>query len=244
MGLNEDIIQALNDLAQPEKAAFFPRFFKTGKGEYAEGDQFIGVTVPDQRQVAKAYGKAISLPELKALLYAPIHEYRLTALLMLVQKYEKTKNPEEKAELVQFYLDNLEPVNNWDLVDSTAYKILGRHCFETQNPSSIEALAGIDHLWRQRIAVVATLHYIKKQSFDLPLRIILKNLQHSHDLMQKANGWMLREIGKKDEKTLVQFLEKHHQQMPRTTLRYAIEKLDELLRQTFLKKPTYGTDRI
>lgn len=234
--MTEEIKTALAFLALPEKAAFFPRFFKAGPGQYAEGDEFIGVTVPDQRKVVQEYWNKTSLKDLAELLSSPIHEHRHTALLMLVAKFEKAKIPAERQEIVDFYLANLPHINNWDLVDNSCYKILGRFCYETGNDNLLRKLAETEHLWSQRIAIVSTMWHAKKGgSFDLLKELALKNLQHSHDLMHKANGWLLREMGEKNRTELLNFLREHYRRMPRTTLRYAIEKLDEDLRQDFLK---------
>lgn len=234
--LTNEINDALDFLADREKAAFFPRFFKSGKGEYAEGDEFIGVTVPDQRKVAKEFWNKISLKELGELLSSKIHEHRHTALLMLVAKFEKAKNPAERKEIVDFYLKNKKFVNNWDLVDNSCYKILGRYCFENQNDSILRQLAEEKNLWSKRIAIVSTMWHAKKGNrFEILKEIALKNLHYQHDLMHKANGWLLREMGQKNEEELLGFLKKHYNNMPRTSLRYAIEKLDEDLRQDFLK---------
>lgn len=229
------IKSALEYLAIPEKKEFYPRFFKAGKGEYAEGDEFIGVTVPDQRKVAKEFWNKISLEELGELLSSKIHEHRHIALLMLVTKFEKSKDLKEKDEIVKFYLKNKKYINNWDLVDSSCYKILGRYCFENQDDSLLRKLADEESLWSKRIAIVSTMWYVKKEQFELLKELALKNLQHSHDLMHKANGWLLREMGNKNENELSEFLQAHYKTMPRTTLRYAIEKLDENVRQDFLK---------
>ena len=231
----DEIKAALQDLSSSEKKEFLPKFFKAGKGEYAEGDQFIGVTVPDQRQIAKVFCNKVSLAELEELLSSPIHEYRLCALLILVSKFEKSKDSTEKKEIVEFYLRNKKFINNWDLVDTSCYKILGRYCYENQNDSILKDLSEEEILWSKRIAVVATMFHVKKGSFALLKELVLKNLHHEHDLMHKANGWLLREMGKKDEEELLNFLNLHYQKMPRTTLRYAIEKLDEDLRQDYLK---------
>ncbi len=233
--MTNEIKIALECLSQPEKKDFFPRFFKSGPGEYAEGDEFIGVTVPDQRKIAKAYFQKISLKELSELLCSKIHEHRHCALLMLVLKYEKSKYEEEKQEIVDFYLQYLEHINNWDLVDNSCYKILGRHSFDHDDDSILRKLSDSENLWHKRIAIVATLWHVKNGSFRLTQELVLKNLNHSPDLMHKANGWLLREIGNKNEELLLEFLTQHYRKMPRTTLRYAIEKLDEPLRQDFLK---------
>lgn len=230
-----EIKSALQDLALPEKAVFFPRFFKAGKGEYAEGDEFIGVTVPDQRKIAKEYWQRISLPEITELLSSKIHEHRHCALLMLVNKFEKAKTETEKSEIVSFYLKHKKFINNWDLVDNSAYKILGRHAFETENENLLRTLAAEENMWSKRMAIVATMFHVKRGEFSLLKELALYNLHHPHDLMHKANGWLLREMGDKNIGELIQFLETHYQKMPRTTLRYAIEKFDEDLRQDFLK---------
>jgi 3-methyladenine DNA glycosylase AlkD len=235
MSISGDIKQALEVLSIPEKAEFFPRFFKTGIGEYGEGDQFIGVTVPDQRAIAKEYFKIISLAELSKLLSSKIHEHRLTALLILVYKFEKSKDQSEQKEIVDFYLNHLEYINNWDLVDTSCYKILGRYAFENQEDKILIDLSNSEKMWKKRMAIVGTMHYIKKGKFDLTKEFALKNLLHPHDLMHKANGWLLREMGKKNEQELLDFLSLHYKIMPRTCLRYAIEKLDEDLRQDYLK---------
>ncbi|WP_175620350.1 DNA alkylation repair protein [Chryseobacterium schmidteae] len=229
------ILEALNELSIPEKAAFFPKFFKTGKGEYGEGDLFLGVKVPDQRAVAKEYYAKISLDELSDLLSSPYHEHRLTALIMLISKFEKTKDLSAKEEIINFYLKHLDFINNWDLVDTTCYKILGRYAFENQKENLLRALADSDQMWHKRIAVVGTMHYIKKSSFELTKEFVTQNLHHPHDLMHKANGWLLREMGNKNEAELISYLNQYYKEMPRTCLRYAIEKLDEELRQDYLK---------
>lgn len=226
---------ALQELSLPEKASFYPTFFKSRKGEYAEGDQFIGVTVPDQRKVAQEFWDKISLDDLAVLLSSPIHEHRLCALLMLILKFEKSNDSDQRKQIVELYLKNKKYVNNWDLVDTSCYKILGRYCFENNDDSILKDLAEEENLWSKRIAVVSTMFHVKKGSFDLIKKLAVRNLNHEHDLMHKANGWLLREMGKKNEKELLDFLNLYYQQMPRTTLRYAIEKLDERARQDYLK---------
>lgn len=231
----EEIRATLEFLSIPEKKEFFPRFFKAGKGEYAEGDQFIGVTVPDQRKVVKEFWNKISLEELGELLSSKFHEHRHCALLMLVAKFEKSKDKKEKEDIVKFYLKHKRYINNWDLVDNSCYKILGRFCFENQDDSILRTLSEEDSLWSKRMAIVSTMYHAKKGKFELLKELALKNLLHEHDLMHKANGWLLREMGEKNEDELLGFMKSHYQKMPRTSLRYAIEKLDEELRQDFLK---------
>ncbi|AZB00888.1 DNA alkylation repair protein [Chryseobacterium joostei] len=231
----KEIKEALAVLSIPEKAEFFPRFFKTGKGEYGEGDLFLGVKVPDQRAVAKEYYSRLNLEELSELLSSKYHEHRLTALFMLISKFEKTKENTIKDEVVKFYLNHLKYVNNWDLVDSSCYKILGRYAFENKKESILRDLSEAEEMWHKRIAVVGTMHYVKKGSYDLTKEFVTRNLKHSHDLMHKANGWLLREMGNKNEKELISYLNIYYKEIPRTCLRYAIEKLDEEVRQDYLK---------
>ncbi|WP_332020664.1 DNA alkylation repair protein [Kaistella sp.] len=235
MSTVHEVKSALQDLALPEKAAFFPRFFKAGKGEYAEGDEFLGVTVPDQRKVVKEYWNRISLEEIAELLSSTIHEHRHCALLMLVNKFEKAKIEKEKKEIVNFYLKHKKFINNWDLVDNSAYKILGRHAYETKDDDLLRTLSREENMWSKRMAIVATMFHVKRGEFSLLKELALYNLQHPHDLMHKANGWLLREMGNKNVAELQHFLVKNYKNMPRTTLRYAIEKFDEDLRQDFLK---------
>ena len=236
MTLHNQILEALQFLSSPEKKEFLPYFFKTGKGEYAEGDKFIGVVVPDSRKLVKEYWQKAELSDVQEILKSEFHEMRLVALLILVNKFEKSKDKTEQKKLVDFYLKNTKYINNWDLVDLSCYKLLGRYCFENQKDNILRKLSNSDNMWEKRIAIVATMHHIKKgKSFDLTQELVLNNLNHPHDLMHKANGWLLREIGNKDEEVLLDFLKIYYQNMPRTTLRYAIEKLDEDLRQDFLK---------
>ena len=236
MTLHNQILEALQFLSSPQKKEFLPYFFKTGKGEYAEGDQFIGVVVPDSRKLVKEYWQKAELSDVQEILKSEFHEMRLVALSILVNKFEKSKDKTEQKKLVDFYLKNTKYINNWDLVDLSCYKLLGRYCFENRKDDILRELSNSDNMWEKRIAIVATMHHIKKgKSFDLTQELVLNNLNHPHDLMHKANGWLLREIGNKDEEVLLDFLKIYYQNMPRTTLRYAIEKLDEDLRQDFLK---------
>ncbi|MFC3879511.1 DNA alkylation repair protein [Algoriphagus namhaensis] len=232
--LTEQIIAKLQDKAIPEKATFFPKFFKTGPGEYGEGDQFLGVMVPEQRKVAKMVAKEISFDEIHQLLQNPYHEVRLCSLFMLVYKYQKSTKEEQQKEIVDFYLNHIEFINNWDLVDTTCHPILGHYFFERDKDLFYD-LAQSGHLWKQRISMISSLYWIKKGELNdaLALAEILKD--HPHDLMHKAVGWMLREIGKMDYEVEVEFLKKYYLEMPRTMLRYAIEKFREELRQDFLK---------
>ncbi|VDH17941.1 DNA alkylation repair enzyme [Algoriella xinjiangensis] len=230
-----DIKSTLADLSDKDKSKILSRYFKTGKGEYGEGDIFLGITVPNQRLVAKEFYQKISLQEIKDLLSFDIHEYRLTALLMLVLKYEKSKNDKERKQLVDFYLSQTARINNWDLVDTSCYKILGHYCFHQKQENLLYDLAKSDDLWEKRIAIVSTYCYIKNKTLDIVPEIVLMNINHPHDLMHKANGWMLREMGKRDEEKLINFLDEFATKLPRTSLRYAVEKIDPTLKDYYMK---------
>lgn len=219
----------------PAKAMFFPKFFKAGPGEYAEGDKFLGVTVPKQRAIAKRYYKNITLKELGVLIKSPWHEDRLTTLFMLVLQFQKG-SPVTKNEIFDLYVENTKYVNNWDLVDSSADKIVGPW-LETSSYKMkvLNKLAMSRSLWERRIAMIATYHYIRQGKADEAIEIAQVLVNDDHDLIQKAVGWMLREIGKRvDRDILVSFLEKHAATMPRTTLRYAIEHMNEPSRRYYL----------
>lgn len=231
----EQLKSTLQDLADDDKAKIMMRFFKTGKGEYGEGDIFLGISVPNQRLIAKEFYQQVSLNDIKNLLNSNIHEYRLTALLILVSKYEKSKDELVRKEIIDFYLAQTSQINNWDLVDTSCYKILGHYCFHQKREELLFELADSDDLWEKRIATVSTMYFIKQKSFSIVPEIVLKNLNHSHDLMHKANGWMLREMGKMNEEKLIEFLDEYTLQMPRTTLRYALEKIDPILKDYYMK---------
>jgi 3-methyladenine DNA glycosylase AlkD len=228
------IQEELAQHADSEKAEFLPKYFKATPGGYGEGDRFIGVKVPVQRKVAKKHYLSISLEALGSLLTHPIHEYRLTALFMLVHKFEKTKQAKERQGILDFYLGHLDFVNNWDLVDSSAPKILGAYLWDREK-SFLYELVRSGNLWRQRVAIISTQYFIRKGHFTDTLQIAEILLAHPHDLIHKAVGWMLREVGEKDFQTEYEFLRDHYRQMPRTMLRYAIEKFEPEMRNGFLK---------
>lgn len=227
------VIADLQALADAEKRAFFPRFFKTGPGQYGEGDEFLGVTVPHIRAVVKIH-RGLPLSEVETLLQSPVHECRLAALLLLVDRYARGDEA-VRAETARFYLKHLDHVNNWDLVDSSADKILGAWLDETGDTARLDILAASEHLWRQRVAMIATFYFIRKGEFSHTFRIADILLQHEHDLMHKAVGWMLREVGKRDQRAEEAFLLKRYKTMPRTMLRYAIEKFEEGKRKRYLR---------
>ncbi len=225
--IKRDLVQ----LGDPEKAKTLSSFFKTGKGQYGEGDVFLGIPVPEQRKVAKRY-HALPLPDLQVLLGSPIHEHRLTALLILVSQYDRA-DASGKDALFRFYLNNTEHINNWDLVDLSAPKIVGAHLLK-KDTSILYHLARSPNLWERRIAMLSTLTFIRNNTFDDALRIAELLLQDDHDLIHKAVGWMLREIGKRDQDVEERFLRTHYLRMPRTMLRYAIERFDAPKRQFYL----------
>ncbi len=229
----ESIKRDLEQLADPEKAIILTRFFQAVPGGYGEGDRFMGVKVPDQRKIARKYFRQVSLQETETLLQDPYHECRLTALFILCLQYEKGSEA-SREEIVQLYLQNLSRVNNWDLVDSSAEKILGPYLIN-QDKDILFPLAESGDLWKQRVAVMTTFYFIKKGRFDETLKLAKRFLNHEHNLIHKAVGWMLREIGKRDAQVAYDFLSQHYRDMPRTMLRYAIEKFDPQLRQKFLK---------
>jgi 3-methyladenine DNA glycosylase AlkD len=214
------------------KANVLQRFFKTGPGEYGEGDIFYGIVVPLQRSIAKKY-KDLALADIKVLLDSPVHEERLIGLMILVEQVKKAGELKRK-EIFNFYHKNRKRINNWDLVDLTADRISGSYLFD-KDKSILYRLAESDNIWERRIAVMSTFHFIKNNSFDDALGISEKLLNDKHDLIHKAVGWMLREIGNRDLNTEEGFLLKHYKNMPRTMLRYAIEKFPEPKRQAYLK---------
>lgn len=230
----QELVRELHALGSAERAVGAARFFKTGKGEYGEGDVFIGVSVPDQRKVARKYAKLLTLREVAEMLDAEIHEIRLTGLLILVSQYEQADTEDVKKEVVETYLDNLHGVNNWDLVDSSAHKILGPWLAD-KNRKLLYELAGSGNLWHQRIAVITTFHFINQRQYDDVMKLAVLLMDHPHDLIHKAVGWMLREVGKRDYQAEFDFLKAYYNDMPRTMLRYAIERFDEETRQRFLK---------
>lgn len=224
----------LKSFGNPEKAAHLSRFFKTGKGEYGEGDRFMGITVPEQRAIAKKYASA-ELPVLEELIASPFHEQRLTALLILTFKYRKSQSETEKENFIRFYLNHTRFINNWDLVDLSCYVLLG-DWLQNKDRSLLYRLAESSDIWEQRIAIVSCMHFVRKGDFKDCLAIADKLLLHPHDLIHKATGWLLREIGKRDKETLVAFLQERYLRMPRTMLRYAIERFPEEERQKWLKR--------
>jgi 3-methyladenine DNA glycosylase AlkD len=228
----QDIIKALKAKANPGKGAFLERYFKTGKSGYAEGDVFFGLTVPESRLIAKQFFD-IDFPEIIKLLRSKIHEVRSVGLIILTIRFAKANNKEQEK-IFRFYLAHTDCINNWDLVDLSASKIVGEYLLNT-NRKILYKLAKSKDLWERRIAIIATYAFIRKGEFADTLAIAETLISDKHDLIHKAIGWMLREVGKKDERALCDFLDKHCLDLPRITLRYAIEKFPEKRRLGYLR---------
>jgi 3-methyladenine DNA glycosylase AlkD len=226
------IVQQLIDGGSPEYAAFAQRYFKTGPGQYGEGDRFLGIRAPVMRKLAKQH-EHLSLPGCRALLRSPWHEARLLGLLILARKSERGDDDTRSA-AYRVYLDNRARVNNWDLVDVSAPRVVGSH-LEHRDRSVLRELALSESLWDRRIAILATLHFIRLGEFEDTFRVADLLLDDPEDLIQKAVGWMLREVGNRDRAAEERFLKTRYARMPRTMLRYAIEKFPETRRQQYLR---------
>ena len=242
MEIASKIIEEMSNLYDEKQSINLARFFKTGKGEYGEGDKFLGIRVPVTRTIVKKYRQDISLSDIEKLIDSEWHEIRLSGFLLLLELYKRYLKEEDFKQsqvIVNFYLTNIDKGNNWDLVDLVSEFILGDWILKIpENRKILLDLADKDdYLWQQRVAIVSTLTLIRAGKFDLTFAIAEKFLTHSHDLIHKATGWMLREIGKRGGKNeLVKFLEKHKFTMPRTMLRYAIERFPEEERKYFMAK--------
>lgn len=224
-------------LGSKERAKDYAWFFKTGRGQYGEGDQFLGLSMPEIRGVVKHFPE-LSFPHIQMLLKSTWHEERMAGLLILVTQYQKTNDAQKKQDIFDFYVDNRAAINNWDLVDVTTPHIVGTHLLSRpkKERAFLYDFARSKNMWERRIAMLAMFPFIRAGKFTDALRIAETLLDDTEDLLHKAVGWMLREIGKQDEKVLRQFLKKHIHHMPRTTLRYAIEKFPEKERKAWLKK--------
>ena len=230
--ISKEVVNALKLVATDEQRKVNEWFFKTGKGEYGYGDIYLGVTMPEIRKIAKKFSQKISIEELTELNNNPIHEVRLCALIILVNKYKK----EDRDKIYQYYIKHLNSVNNWDLVDTSAPHIVGDYL--NKNPEKSKILLEFsrsENLWIRRISIVSTLAFIKNNEFNKTLEIAKLLLNDDHDLIHKAVGWMLREIYKRDEVLIKRFLRQNYAQIPRTTLRYAIERMDKEERLLYLK---------
>jgi 3-methyladenine DNA glycosylase AlkD len=230
------ITEELKKNSSKEKAKIMQRFFKTKPGEYGSGDIFIGLKVPEQRKIAKKYENS-PLREVQKLLDSKIHEHRLTGLIILVNKYKK-RTEKKMKEIYEMYLNNFHNINNWDLVDVTCPKIVGDYLYNQPKDiakKNLQELAISKNLWKRRIAIVSTLHFIQQNRFGETLEIAQMLLKDKQDLIHKAVGWMLREVGKKNQEVEEKFLKRYYKEMPRTMLRYAIERFEETKRQEYLK---------
>ncbi|MCD4846845.1 MAG: DNA alkylation repair protein [Candidatus Aegiribacteria sp.] len=227
-----EIAKRLRGIAEPDRAAKHQKFFKTGKGEYGEGDKFIGVRVPLIRKLLREF-RGLSLEEINTLLFSPWHEERLFALLMMDDLF-KRGDGKRKEEIYNLFMNSTSQINNWDLVDSSAPYIAGAWLFD-RDRTPLFRFAESDNLWERRIAIISTQYFIRRNDFADTLRIAEILLEDREDLIHKAVGWMLREVGNRNMHTEERFLKKHYKRMPRTMLRYAIEKFPEEKRQMYLK---------
>jgi 3-methyladenine DNA glycosylase AlkD len=225
----QKLIDEIYLLQNPAKAKDYQWFFKTGPGQYGEGDKFLGIIMPKIRFLVKFYWNVIDLDDAVTLLRNPFHEIRMFALLVLAKKYSS-----DPKKILNIYLKNTQYINNWDLVDLSARDIVGRYCYENKNCSTIYKLSQSSNLWEKRISLISTFYFIKNNQYSLALELCRQFLSDPHDLIHKATGWVLREIGKKDQTILLNFLNANTLIMPRTALRYSIEKFPEDLRQHYL----------
>lgn len=237
----QSIISELKSFGSEERAKHSLRFFKTGPGQYGEGDIFYGATVPEIRNVARKY-KDVALDDVQELLKNKYHECRLVALMILVEKYEKSRTDLDKKIIYELYLHNSKYINNWDLVDLSAHKIVGAYLYnkdekgKNRDRSILYKLAKSKDLWEKRISIISTFYFIYRKDFNDSLKISEILVDDKHDLIQKAVGWMLREVGKRDQNVEEEFLKKYHKTMPRTMLRYAIEKFDDKKKKFYMSK--------
>ena len=231
------VMKELWSLRDDDKAKLLSRFFKTGVGEYGEGDVFLGISVPNQRKITSKHKKA-DMTIINELLLSKYHEARLTALLILVLQYEKGDN-NAKKEIFDYYVKMRHRINNWDLVDVTCHKIIGDYVLShPEHEKLLYKMARSDNLWDKRIAMISCFAHIRNESYELPIGIATILLYDEHDLIHKAVGWMLREIGKKDVKVLLKFLDNNAHVMPRTMLRYSIERLDRKEKDYYMAAKT------
>lgn len=228
----------LEAVATPERKEASARYFQTQPGGYGEGDLFFGATVPNQRKIAKQFSRSITEEDLHLALENAYHEVRFIALIILVDWYKKAKMHSERLHYYEVFLAKAREgyINNWDLIDTTTPHIVGHYCYHYESADNLYEIAKEDSLWMQRIAVLGTAYFIKQKDFVPTLFLSEYFLSHPHYLMHKATGWMLREMGKLSEESLTAFLDEHHAHMPRTMLRYAIEKLPEEVRRGYLGK--------
>jgi 3-methyladenine DNA glycosylase AlkD len=241
----KQLLKEFEQKKNPSKAKLLSGFFKTGKGEYGEGDIFLGLTVPEQRELAKKYID-LKLNDIQKLLGSKIHEHRLTGLIILTYQYERigkekmseNEKDSKRKTIFDFYLKNTKNINNWDLVDLSSHEIVGDYLLGkgAGERKILYILAKSDNLWERRIAMISTFTFIRAKDFKDSLAIGEILLHDKHDLINKAVGWMLREVGKRDEKVLKSFLDKHYRTMPRTALRYSLERLSEKDKKFYMNK--------
>lgn len=231
MDPNQQLENDIKKHSDPKKALLLQRYFKTGPGQFGDGDVFLGLTVPQSRTLAGKYND-ISLPQAKKLLYSKFHEKRLIALLILIEKFNKG-NEKTKKDIFEFYLKNSKQVNNWDLVDSSAHVVVGEYLLD-KSRKILYKLARSKNLWQKRISVISTMTFIAHSDFSDALKISEILLIDPHDLIHKAVGWVLREVGKKSLKHELTFLNKYAATMPRTSLRYSIERFPEKLKIKYM----------
>ena len=228
----KELERELAEAAEPKRAEILAWFFKTGKGQYGEGDQFLGLTVPKMRSIALRY-RHLTLKDLARLLASPWHEYRLAALEILAAQFEKAEG-RQRDQIVEFYLKQTPRINNWDLVDASAPYILGEYLHDRPR-EILDRLAASNDLWERRIAIVSTFAFIRRGDLKDTFRLAERLLDDKHDLIRKASGWALREAGKVSRPSLLRFLKKHYKRLPRTTLRYAIERFPPEQREKMLQ---------
>ncbi|MBV7297700.1 DNA alkylation repair protein [Enterovibrio paralichthyis] len=229
----ETLIEQFTALGDPKIAAHSARFFKSGLGEYGHGDKFLGIRVPEIRHFAKAH-RDVSLKSASILLKSEWHEVRLLALIMLSEQF-KTSSADNQKVIYDFYLSRTEHINNWDLVDCSAHIIVGGHLLD-QGKEDLYTLANSQSLWERRIAMMATFAFVRNNQYSDTMKLAQMLLEDKEDLIHKVSGWMLREVGKRDTALLRAFLDAHMKQMPRTMLRYAIEKFDDKERRRYLAR--------
>jgi 3-methyladenine DNA glycosylase AlkD len=229
----EKILKELKSEKNTEQAKILSRFFKTGKGQYGEGDIFWGIRVPVLREISKKFKEA-SLRDVQELLNSKVHEHRMIGMFLLIESYKKAEN---KKEIFDFYLKNTKNINNWDLVDLTAPNIIGFYLLENKKERKVlYSLVKSKNLWERRIAIISTFTLLRNKEYEDTLNISELLLKDEHDLIHKAVGWMLRELGKRDKSVEIEFLDKYYKVMPRTMLRYSIEKFDLKEKQKYMKK--------
>jgi 3-methyladenine DNA glycosylase AlkD len=233
MNITKQIKEDLAIFTNINNIQTYKRFFKTKAGEYAHKDIFLGIKVPDIRKIVKKYFLDLCFSHINEFLHSPYHEYRMFALLVLTYQY-KSKKLNKKEEIFNFYIQNISWVNNWDLIDVTSPHIIGNYLIK-KDKSILYEFARSNNLWKKRVAIISTFAFINNENYQDTIKIADILLKDEHDLIHKAVGWAIRNVGKKDENTMIEFLNQRYKKMPRTMLRYAIEKLPENSRQNYLK---------